>query len=126
EPHHKAKAKAVICQLRLGIEQIHLARAAVLEQADDRLRLCLVMRLLLGKRTVRGCLTLLTEKLRQGQSAETACVTAEKGSPGENKLIAPGPHDGLRQWGTIPIVPAERHDRNRAPRACRSARQSKE
>src|SRR5205823_783571 len=71
-------------QLGLGVEQVHLAGPAVLEQADDGLCLGGVVRRLRGQRV--GGTGLVRQELRQRQRADPARVAGEEGPAGQGEV----------------------------------------
>jgi len=71
---------APFVQRGFAVEEVHLARATVLEQADDRFR---ARTMLAGLRWIRGQRKPRAEELRQRQRAEAAGGTAEEGATGK-------------------------------------------
>ena len=66
-------------EFRFGIEQVHLARAAMLEQADDRLGLARMVWLLRCERIVApGTRICGSGKVRQRQRTQPAGVAGHK------------------------------------------------
>src|SRR5262245_13833405 len=79
----------VPAQLGLRVEQIHLARAAVLEQADDRLRAGLDG---LSRHTRMEWFPILNQKIGQCEPAQCADMATEKRATVEVEVVL-----GLRQ-----------------------------
>src|SRR5437763_10464518 len=75
-------------QLRLGIKQVHLARPAMLKEANHRLGFGRVVRCfwregMKPRQFLTGCRSrcIYPEQMRQGQISQPASGVAEKGAP---------------------------------------------